>query len=239
MASGPLLFRQLFDTTSSTYTYLLADKVTRDAVIIDPVYELVSRDSELIQQLELKLLYAINTHVHADHITGSGKLKEIFAGCKSILGSLNKAKADLYFKEGSKIKFGSEELEVRSTSGHTNGCVTYVCHKHGMAFTGDALLIRGCGRTDFQEGDAATLYDSVHNKILSLPDHYMLYPAHDYKGKTSTSVAEEKKHNPRLTKTKDEFIEIMKNLNLSYPKMIDKALPANMVCGIPHPGMSW
>ncbi|KAG1711233.1 Persulfide dioxygenase ETHE1, mitochondrial [Nymphon striatum] len=224
---------ELFDGVSSTYTYLLADEVTKEAVIIDPVIDLVDRDSQLIRELGLNLIYALNTHIHADHITGSGKLKSEFPRCKSVLGSKNtNAKADIYQDDGSVIRFGHHQLEVRNTPGHTNGCATYVCHDHNLAFTGDALLIRGCGRTDFQEGNSETLYDSVHNKILSLPDNFSLYPAHDYKGRTSTSVSEEKKHNPRLTKSKQEFVNIMTNLNLSYPKMIDKAVPANLLCGL-------
>jgi sulfur dioxygenase len=142
------------------------------------------------------------------------------------------AKADLVVEPGDKIKFGKHELEVRSTPGHTNGCITYVCHEQGCAFTGDTLLIRGCGRTDFQEGSANTLYDSVWNHILSLPENFKLYPAHDYKGRTVTSVSEEKKLNPRLTKPREEFINIMDNLGLAYPKKIDESLPANQVCGL-------
>jgi len=235
MSSGSedkLVFRQLFDRESCTYTYLLADNTSREAVLIDPVIELVDRDAQLVKDLGLQLKYVANTHVHADHITGSGKLKECLSGSKSVISRASQAVADVHLEHGDTIKFGEFELEARSTPGHTNGCLTYVFHEKGMAFTGDALLIRGCGRTDFQEGSSSRLYESVHSQILSLPNTTRLYPAHDYKGQTVSTVEEEKKFNPRLSKSKEEFIDIMKNLNLAYPKMIDKAVPANMVCGL-------
>lgn len=226
------IFRQLLEYKSFTYTYLLADPETKEAILIDPVLETVDRDVKLVGDMGLTLKYGVNTHVHADHITGTGKIKEKIPTCKSVISAAGKAKADVLLKEGDKIKFGRFELEARSTAGHTNGCMTFVWHEKGMVFTGDALLIRGCGRTDFQEGDAGLLYENVHKKILSLPANFQLYPAHDYTGQTVTTVAEEKQYNPRLTKPKNEFIEIMKNLNLPYPKQIDQALPANLVCGI-------
>lgn len=226
-----MIFRQLFDCTSCTYTYLLGDVLSRSAILIDPVIEQVDRDVKLVKELGLNLVYAANTHVHADHITGTGELKNRVPGCLSVISAASGAKADMLLEPMDNVNVGSLSLEVRPTPGHTNGCVTYVCHQKRMAFTGDALLIRGCGRTDFQQGDSEKLYDSVHRNILSLPEDYLLYPAHDYKGQTVTSVGEEKKFNPRLSKSKEEFIEIMKNLNLAYPKMIDKAVPANMVCG--------
>ncbi|XP_050344445.1 persulfide dioxygenase ETHE1, mitochondrial [Nymphalis io] len=225
-------FRQLFDTVSSTYTYLLGDVKTRDAVLIDPVLEHAERDAALIRELGFNLLYAMNTHMHADHVTGTGKLKSLIPGSKSVIGKASGAKADLHIVDGDLVRFGSYQLLATATPGHTNGCLTYICHDQGIAFTGDTLLIRGCGRTDFQEGSPESLYNSVHTKIFTLPDHYTLYPAHDYKGQTATTVAEEKKYNPRLTKPLKEFIHIMDNLNLPYPKMIDKAVPANRVCGI-------
>ncbi|XP_034189610.2 persulfide dioxygenase ETHE1, mitochondrial isoform X2 [Osmia lignaria lignaria] len=196
--SKDFLFRQLFDPVSSTYTYLLADINSRTAILIDPVIEWVERDKKLIEELGLDLKYAINTHMHADHITGTGRLKSLLPGCQSMISR----------------------------------CVTYVCHKQGIAFTGDALLIRGCGRTDFQGGSAEVLYKSVHTKIFTLSPNYRLYPAHDYSGRTVTTVAEEKAFNPRLSKSLNEFVDIMNNLNLPYPKMIDKAVPANKVCGL-------
>uniref|UniRef100_A0A1B6FJV1 Persulfide dioxygenase ETHE1, mitochondrial n=1 Tax=Cuerna arida TaxID=1464854 RepID=A0A1B6FJV1_9HEMI len=230
--SPDFFFRQLFDTESSTYTYLLADVTSKIAVLIDPVIEHAERDAKLINELGFNLKYAMNTHMHADHITGSGLLKKMIPGCKSLISRCSGAMADVYVDACDVVQFGSHCLSVRSTPGHTNGCVTYVCENQGLVFTGDTLLIRGCGRTDFQEGDAATLYNSVHTQIFTLPDNFKIYPAHDYKGLTCSTVLEEKTYNPRLTKPKAEFIKLMNNLNLPYPKKIDIAVPANKVCGI-------
>lgn len=238
--SSKLLFRQLFEKESSTYTYLLADASHPDkpALLVDPVDSTVDRDITLVKELGLKLIYAINTHVHADHVTGTGLLKSKVPGLKSIISKASNAKADLFVEPGDKICFGDLFLEVRATPGHTQGCVTYVTGdgpdqpQPRMAFTGDALLIRGCGRTDFQGGSSDQLYDSVHSQIFTLPKDTFLYPAHDYKGFSVGTVAEEMQYNPRLTKDKETFKNIMANLNLSYPKMIDVAVPANMVCGL-------
>ncbi|XP_041981164.1 persulfide dioxygenase ETHE1, mitochondrial isoform X2 [Aricia agestis] len=225
-------FRQLFDSVSSTYTYILGDLNSKEAVLIDPVIEHAERDANIIKELNFKLLYAMNTHMHADHVTGTGRLKSLLPGCKSVIGKASGAQADIHLVDGEEVTFGSHKLLTVATPGHTNGCLTYICHGQSLAFTGDTLLIRGCGRTDFQEGCSETLYNSVHQKIFTLPNHYTLYPAHDYKGVTATTVGEEKKYNPRLTKSLKEFIQIMDNLNLPYPKMIDKAIPANKVCGL-------
>ncbi|XP_039756983.1 persulfide dioxygenase ETHE1, mitochondrial [Pararge aegeria] len=225
-------FRQLFDTVSSTYTYLLGDMKTCEAVLIDPVLEHAERDAALIKELGFNLLYAMNTHMHADHITGTGKLKSLLPGTKSVIGKASGAQADMFLIDGDVVCFGCYKLLATATPGHTNGCLTYISHEQGIAFTGDTLLIRGCGRTDFQEGSSETLYHSVHNKIFTLPENYTLYPAHDYKGQTATTVGEEKKYNPRLTKPLKKFIDIMDKFNLPYPKMIDKAVPANRVCGL-------
>ncbi|CAH8846361.1 unnamed protein product [Trichobilharzia szidati] len=230
-AGGPLIFRQLFEKVSCTYTYLLADARTRDAVLIDPVLETVERDTKVLNQLNLKLGPIINTHLHADHVTGSGLLKRI-PGSYSVLGHYDGAKSDMKMRPGDRIKFGNFELECRNTPGHTIGCMTLVLHSAGIAFTGDALLIRGCGRTDFQGGSAETLYESVHSQIFSLPDDFILFPAHDYLGNTMTTVGEEKVHNPRLTKSKQEFVKIMNELNLPKPKQMDRAIPLNLKCGI-------
>ncbi|CAL1532158.1 unnamed protein product [Lymnaea stagnalis] len=227
-----ILFRQLLEYKSYTYTYLLADVATNEAVLIDPVIDTVDRDVRLVFELGLNLLYAVNTHVHADHITGSGSIKKMIPSCKSVIAEISNARADVKLKEGDIIKFGQFQLEARSTPGHTDGCMSFVWHEKGMVFTGDALLIRGCGRTDFQQGNPGTLYDSVHKKILSLPQHFKVFPGHDYTGQTMSSVGEELRFNSRLTKPKNEFIEVMGRLNLPYPKQIDKALPANMVCGV-------
>nr|CAB3243893.1 persulfide dioxygenase ETHE1, mitochondrial-like [Phallusia mammillata] len=227
-----LLFRQLFHKDTSTYTYLLACTKTNEAILIDPVIDCVERDLKLIKELDVKLVYGLNTHVHADHITGTGKLKQALPCCKSVLSDKSGGKADVYLGHMDSLKFGNQTLEARATPGHTNGCTTYVMHEHSLAFTGDALMVRACGRTDFQQGDPSTLYESVHKQIFTLPPHYRIFPAHDYKGFSETSVAEEMKYNPRLSKSKDEFINIMENLNLPYPKRIDASVPANLVCGI-------
>jgi len=230
--SPNFFFRQLFDRDSCTYTYILADTDTKEAILIDPVIDLAERDATTVKDLGLNLIYALNTHLHADHITGTGLLKKLIPSVKSVIAKASGAKGDILVESGDKIKFGKHELEVRATPGHTNGCVTYVCHDQGCAFPGDAILIRGCGRTDFQEGNANTLYDSVWKQIFTLPENFKLFPAHDYKGQTVTSVEEEKTLNPRLTKPRDEFIKIMDNLGLPYPRKIDESLPANKVCGL-------
>ncbi|XP_059497356.1 persulfide dioxygenase ETHE1, mitochondrial-like isoform X1 [Stegostoma tigrinum] len=227
-----LIFRQLFEKISCTYTYLLADSRSKEAVIIDPVIEEVNRDVKLIEDLGLKLLYAANTHCHADHVTGTGLLKKMLIGCQSVISKDSGAMADIYIKEGDIINFGKFFLEARSTPGHTDGCLTFVLNDQTMAFTGDALLIRGCGRTDFQQGNAETLYRSVHGKIFTLPADCLLYPAHDYTGQTMTTVDEERRLNPRLTKPLTEFVTLMNNLNLPKPAQIDVAVPANLRCGV-------
>ncbi|GAB0089779.1 ETHE1 [Sergentomyia squamirostris] len=225
-------FRQLFDHQSSTYTYMLADLGSKEAVLIDPVLEQAKRDSHLIQELGLHLKYALNTHMHADHITGTGYLKKLIPGCESIISRASGAQADKYLENGDVVKFGRHTIQAVATPGHTNGCMTFIVNEQGIAFTGDTLLIRGCGRTDFQEGNPRTLYDSVHQNIFTLPENFRLFPAHDYKGNMESTVFEEKNYNPRLTKDIDTFVNIMENLNLPYPKMIDKAVPANKQCGL-------
>lgn len=225
-------FRQLFDEATWTYTYLLADLNTREAVIIDPVLEKAKRDANLVKDLGFTLKYALNTHMHADHITGSGWLKQLLPGSKSVIAKASGAKADIHINEGDPVIFGRHRIDTLATPGHTNGCMSFVIHEQGCIFTGDTVLIRGCGRTDFQEGDPAHLYENVHSKIFSLPENFRIYPAHDYKGLMESSVWEEKTYNPRLTKTKEEFINIMNNLNLPYPKKIDVSLPANRECGV-------
>jgi sulfur dioxygenase len=228
-----MLLRQLFDAETCTYTYLLADEETREAVLIDPVLEQLDRDLELVGELGLELVNVLETHVHADHVTGASLLRAR-TGARTVVSRDGGAPcADVLVGDGDVIRFGKHSLEVRATPGHTDGCVTYVTADQTMAFTGDALLIRGCGRTDFQQGDPRTLYRSVHGKILTLPDACAIYPAHDYKGRTRSTVGEEKALNPRLGggKTKDEFVAIMEGLDLAYPKKIDVALPANVRCG--------
>ncbi len=214
---------------------LLSDPITRDAVIIDSVFEQSERDLQWVKELGLNLRYILDTHVHADHITGSGKLREK-TGAKTLLGThAGVTCADIPARQGERLSLGENEIEIRETPGHTSGCLTFVVHtpSNTYAFTGDALLIRGCGRTDFQQGDAATLYRSVHNQIYTLPDSTIIYPGHDYRGNRVTTVAEEKKFNPRLNLavTREMFVQIMANLHLPNPKYMDTAVPANLACG--------
>jgi sulfur dioxygenase len=230
-----MLFRQLFDADTWTYTYLLADETTREAILIDPVIEQVERDVQLLKDLDLQLTWVADTHVHADHVTAAGVLTRRLGGKAVLSERAGAVMADRLVKDGDRLPFGERALEVRETPGHTSGCLTYALDGAGMAFTGDALLIRGCGRTDFQQGDAATLYRSVHGKIFTLPPSTALYPGHDYKGRTVTSVDEEVRLNPRLGsgKTEAEFVEIMTHLELAYPKRMDVAVPANLRSGLP------
>jgi glyoxylase-like metal-dependent hydrolase (beta-lactamase superfamily II)/rhodanese-related sulfurtransferase len=231
-----MLFRQLFDLTSFTYTYLLADETTREALLIDPVYEQFERDRALLRELGLTLRYTLETHVHADHVTAAWRLAHAL-GSRIVLSKRSGAEgADLYVDDGEVIRVGAVELAVRATPGHTNGCVTYVATNRRMAFTGDALLIRGAGRTDFQQGNAGTLYRSITGKIFSLPDDCLLYPAHDYGGRSVTTVGEERRWNPRVggEASEGDFVGYMSNLGLAHPKQIDVAVPANLKCGKPE-----
>ncbi len=234
-----LVFRQLFDPQSSTYTYLLADGKTRDAVIIDPVFEQAARDCALVRELDVKLLYTLETHVHADHVTGAWLLRQRLGSKIAIAAASGAEGADLLLNDRDRVVFGRRSLEVRATPGHTNGCLTFVLDDETRAFTGDALLIRGCGRTDFQDGDPRALYRSVHARIFSLPETCLLYPAHDYRGLMQTSVGEERRHNPRLggQLSEDDFVGYMRNLGLPHPKQIDVAVPANLRCGEPAAGI--
>ena len=228
--------KQMFDDDSSTYTYLLWDQATKDAILVDPVDIQVDRDLAAVKELGLNLVYGVNTHAHADHITGTGLLKQKTSGSmKSVISEASKAKTDIHINHGDRIVFGSRFIEARATPGHTEGCLSYVADDQSFVLTGDTMLIMGCGRTDFQGGSAEHLYDSVHTQLFTLPDYTVVYPAHDYKGRTQSMIGDEKEKNPRLGggKTKEEFVEIMKNLNLAYPKHIDVAVPANMRCGVP------
>ncbi len=232
-----MVFRQLFDAASSTYTYLLADERSRKAVLIDPVFEQRLRDTALVRELELELVCTLDTHVHADHVTGAWLLKREL-GSRIVVSKRSGAQgADLFVDEGDVVRFGERSLRVMATPGHTNGCVTYVLDDASMAFTGDALLVRGAGRTDFQEGDARALFRSIHDRIFALPDACLIYPGHDYAGRTVTTVREEKAFNPRAGGGANErdFALYMDNLKLAHPKRIDRAVPANLVCGRPEP----
>ncbi len=228
-----MLFRQLFDGATSTYTYLLADPDTREAVLVDPVKEKVDRDVALVTELGLRLVATLETHVHADHVTGAWLLKQRLGSDIVYPAPSAVAGADRLVGEGDTVRFGRHALEVRLTPGHTDGCATYVVDDQTMAFTGDALLVRGSGRTDFQQGDARRLYRSVHDQILSLPEDTRLYPGHDYHGRTVTTVGEEKRFNPRLGngRTEDDFVAIMHELDLPRPEHIARAVPANLELG--------
>ncbi len=228
-----MIFRQLFDPETSTYTYLLADEATREAVLIDPVREQVARDAQLIRELGLTLRFTLETHVHADHITGAALLREQLGSRAAVSAAAGVACADRALADGEELRVGSIRLRVLATPGHTNGCTSYHAESAGMAFTGDALLIRGCGRTDFQQGDSRKLFRSVRERLFSLPDETLLYPGHDYRGRTVTTVGEEKRWNPRLglAKSEAEFVAIMAALRLDYPKRMDESVPANLLCG--------
>ena len=230
-----VVFRQLFERESSTYTYLLGCAETRECLLIDPVLETVERDLQVIDDLGLTLKLCVNTHCHADHITGSGEIKKLREGVKSVISKRAGAMADVLIDEGDVVEVGtSVKLKCLSTPGHTSGCVSLVLGDNTDVFTGDALLIRGCGRTDFQGGSSETLFDGVTRKLLGgLPDACKVWPAHDYKGRMMSTIGEEKRLNPRLGagKTKEEFVQIMKDLNLPYPKKIDASLPRNLKCG--------
>ena len=230
-----LVFRQLFDPQSSTYTYLLGDSDSGEALLIDPVFEQARRDAALAAELGLRLVATLETHVHADHVTGAWLLKAASGSRIMVSEASAAANADRLLKHGDRVAFGSRHVDVRATPGHTSGCLTYVLDDQSMAFTGDSLLIRGCGRTDFQQGSPARLYRSVHEQILSLPPGCLLYPGHDYRGLTVTSVAEEKRYNPRLGGDVDEadFAGYMNHLGLPHPKLMDIAVPANLRCGQP------
>jgi glyoxylase-like metal-dependent hydrolase (beta-lactamase superfamily II)/rhodanese-related sulfurtransferase len=225
-----MIFRQLFDHVSSTYTYLLADEATREAVLIDPVFERHVRDAALIRELDLKLLYTLDTHCHADHVTGAWLMKEALGSKAALAKAYDAANIDVPLVDGDVIRFGEEALEVRATPGHTDGCLSFVTSDRKMVFTGDALLVRGAGRTDFQAGDPALLYQSIKEQLFSLPDDCVVYPAHDYDGRTSSTIGEEKKFNARIggDAREEDFVGYMMNLALPHPKQLDIAVPANM-----------
>ena len=233
---GPLLLRQLFDADTGTFTYLLADTACGDGVVIDPVYEQHPRDLSLIQELGIRLVACLDTHAHADHVTGSWRLHQA-TGCAIALAAAARAEnVTLPLAHGDRVRFGARHLEVRSTPGHTDGCLTFVLDDHSLAFTGDALLVRGCGRCDFQQGDPHTLYRSITEQILSLPDGCLLYPGHDYSGRGVTSVAEEKAYNARLGAgaREQDFVGHMLHMKLPHPGRIAEALPANLRSGRPR-----
>ena len=229
-------FRQLFDRESSTYSYLLWDDATMDGVMIDPVQEQAERDIRLIEELGLRLTHCLETHIHADHITGGGRLRERFG---SLIATHRKAAmecADLWLEHGDRIEFGSCGLTALYTPGHTDTDISFLGDER--VFTGDILLIRSSGRTDFQSGDAGTAYDSIQAHLFTLPDHFAIYPAHDYNGHARTTVGEERAFNPRLGdgRSREEYIRIMEGLDLDKPAKMDLAVPANLKCGLGSKG---
>lgn len=233
-----MIFRQLYDAASSTYTYLLADEGSREAILIDPVFEQATRDLAMLRELGLTLKLVADTHAHADHITAAWLLKQK-TGCQiAISANAGASNADLLLEQGQVFGVQGVSLEARATPGHTNGCTSFVLSDHSMVFTGDALLIRGCGRSDFQQGDPARLYHSITEQLFTLPDECAVFPAHDYNGRTRSSILEEKCHNPRVGggANEQDFVEYMKAMRLPHPKKIDEALPNNLRSGMPASG---
>jgi len=230
-----MIFRQLFDPDSSTYTYLLGCPETRNAVIIDPVFEQHDRDLALIRELDLHLRYVLDTHVHADHVTGAWLLRQSLGAETVISARYGIGNVDVPVDHGDVLAFGNCSLSVRATPGHTDGCLTYVSRDQDMAFTGDCLMIRGAGRTDFQAGDVREMWRSIREQIFTLPDDCLIYPAHDYAGRTVSTVREEKQFNPRIggDAHEEDFVGYMDNLGLPHPRLIDIAVPANMNGGRP------
>ena len=226
-----MIFRQLFDSESSTYTYLMASRPGGEALIIDPVLDKVDRYLQLLDELDLRLIKAVDTHVHADHITGLGALRDR-TRCITVMGERSGVDVvSMRVAEGDPIDIEGLRLDVIYTPGHTDDSYSFLMGDR--VFTGDTLLIRGTGRTDFQHGDAAAQYDSIFNKLLKLPDDTLVFPAHDYKGDTVSTIGEEKAYNPRLqVESEAQYVDIMENLNLANPKMMDVAVPANLKIGL-------
>jgi sulfur dioxygenase len=233
-----VLLRQLFDQTSSTYTYLLADPRTREAVLIDCVFEQHARDAALLRELGLTLKYTVDTHCHADHVTGAWLMRAALGSRVALSPVYGATNVDVPLVHGDVLRFGDCALEVRATPGHTDGCLSFVTPGRDMVFTGDALLVRGAGRTDFQQGDAGRLFRSIREQLLSLPDDCVVHPAHDYDGRISSTVGEERRFNPRIggDAREEDFVGFMTNLGLPHPKLLDIAVPANLRSGEPADG---
>jgi len=225
-----MIFRQLFEPVSSTYTYLLASRIGGEALIIDPVFEKVDRYIQLLEELDLQLVKAVDTHTHADHVTALGALRDL-TRCVTVMGERSKVDViSMRVREGDKVAIEGVKLEVLETPGHTDDSYSFLLPDR--VFTGDTLLIRGSGRTDFQNGNPYDSYESIFNKLLKLPEETLIYPAHDYKGDTVSTIGEEKAHNPRLqVGSAQEYVDIMNNLNLPNPKQMDVAVPANLRIG--------
>ena len=226
-----MIFRQLFDHESSTYTYLLAERRGGEALLIDPVLDRTAQYVKLIDELDLKLVLAVDTHIHADHVTALGSLREQ-TDCASAMGEMTRAECvSLHFREGDKLRVDGLSLDVLYTPGHTDDSYSFLLPDR--VFTGDTLLIRGTGRTDFQNGDAAAQYDSLFGKLLKLPEETLVYPAHDYNGLTVSSIGEERRSNPRLqVEDKQAYVDLMNGLVLDNPRLMDVAVPANRGCGL-------
>lgn len=226
-----MIFKQFFETETCTFTYLLACEETKQAVLIDTVESEVSQYLLALKAQDLKLVYTLETHVHADHVTAADILRQKLGSKSVVHRDAGAMCGDLLVTDGVHLIVGCLDLEVRYTPGHTNGCISFFAGDR--IFTGDSLLIGGCGRTDFQSGDAGKLYDSIHKKIFSLNDDVIVYPGHDYNGNTQSTVGEERKNNKRLgnNRSREAFINLMSELKLAYPKYIDVAVPANQACG--------
>lgn len=226
-----MLFRQMFDPETSTYTYLIADSETKEAILVDPVLEQVQRDRQLLNELGLTLKYCLETHVHADHVTGAGELREV-TGCAGLVPEKAQvACANGFIQDGDTLQVGSVSVEAIATPGHTDSHMAYLVNGTHL-LTGDALFIRGCGRTDFQSGDAGTLYDVVTQRLFTLPDSTLVYPGHDYRGHTVSTIGEERRWNPRFVgRDRENFIQFMGSLNLPNPQKMMEAVPANERCG--------
>lgn len=234
------MIRQLFDPVSSTYTYLLADDRARDAVLIDSVYERHARDAALIRELGLRLRYTLDTHCHADHVTGAWLMREECGSKIGLSPAYGAKNIDQPLVPGTVVRFGAETLEVRATPGHTDSCLSFVTGDRKMVFTGDALLVRGAGRTDFQDGSPHKLFRSIREQLFTLPDDCVVYPAHDYDGRMSSTIGEERLYNPRIGggAREEDFVGYMNNLNLPHPKQIAVALPGNLRAGQPEDGQT-
>ena len=226
-----MIFRQLYDPVSSTYTYLLAERQGGEAMLIDPVKDRVEQYLQLVKELDLKLVMALDTHIHADDVTGIGSLRSA-VDCAAAMGEQSRAECvTVRFREGETLKADGVRIEALYTPGHTDDSYSFAMKDR--VFTGDTLLIRGTGRADFQNGDAGAQYDSLFNKLLTLPEDTLVYPAHDYAGQTCSSIGEEKRHNPRLqVKSRQAYIDQMNALDLDPPRLIDVAVPANRACGL-------